>query len=107
MRAYSTLLFMLVPFVALAQTPPANLPSPLTQDLIRDRQERLLEEQQQRLQELQQLPGKRAEPTAPPAPEDERCFAIEQIEISGASLLSKADRSAILAPFADSCLGVS
>lgn len=37
MRAYSTLLFMLVPFVALAQTPPANLPSPLTQDLIRDR----------------------------------------------------------------------
>ena len=74
-----------------AQTPPnlpTNLPSPLTQDLIRDRQERLLDEQQQRLQELQQLPGKRAEPTAPPAPEDERCFAIEQIEISGASLLS-------------------
>ena len=94
-----------------AQTPPpelpTNLPSPLTQDLIRDRQERLLDEQQQRLQELQQLPGKRAEPTAPPAPEDERCFAIEQIEISGASLLSEADRSTILAPFADSCLGVS
>ncbi|OLU26687.1 hypothetical protein BVH03_15640, partial [Pseudomonas sp. PA15(2017)] len=56
-----------------AQTPPIDLPgnrqTPLSQDLIRDRQERLLDEQQQRLQELQQLPGKRAEPAAPPAPE--------------------------------------
>lgn len=81
MRSYFPLLLIAVPFTALAQTPPIDLPAnrqtPLTQDLIRDRQERLLDEQQQRLQELQQLPGKRAEPTAPAAPEDERCFAID------------------------------
>ena len=39
--------------------------------------------------------------------DDERCFAIDDIEISGASLLSEADRAAILGPFADACLGVS
>ncbi|UUD65967.1 ShlB/FhaC/HecB family hemolysin secretion/activation protein [Pseudomonas seleniipraecipitans] len=107
MRSYLPLFFAAAPLLALAQTPPASLPSPLTQDLIRDRQERLLNEQQQRLQELQQLPGKRAEPTAPQGAEDERCFAIEQIEISGAASLSAADKAEILAPFADDCLGVS
>ncbi|KIP89882.1 POTRA domain-containing protein, partial [Pseudomonas fulva] len=40
-------------------------------------------------------------------PSDERCFAIEQIEISGATSLSAADKAEILAPFADDCLGVS
>nr|WP_329959563.1 ShlB/FhaC/HecB family hemolysin secretion/activation protein [Pseudomonas sp. MM211] len=93
--------------MALAQTPPANLPSPLTQDLIRDRQERLLQEQQQRLQELQQLPGRTVEAPAEAPPSDERCFAIEQIEISGATSLSAVDKAQILAPFADDCLGVS
>ncbi len=81
--------------------------SPGERELYRDRQERLLQEQQQRLQELQQLPGREAQQPAEPAPDDERCFAIDDIEISGASLLSEADRGAILAPFADDCLGVS
>ncbi|WP_083329884.1 POTRA domain-containing protein [Pseudomonas argentinensis] len=67
----------------------------------------LIRKPQERLQELQQLPGKHAEPSVPPTSGNERCFAIEQIEISGASLLSEADRSTILAPFADSCLGAS
>ncbi|MCW2293634.1 hemolysin activation/secretion protein [Pseudomonas sp. BIGb0408] len=107
MRSYFPLFFAAVPFMALAQTPPANLPSPLTQDLIRDRQERLLQEQQQRLQELQQLPGRTVEAPAEAPPGDERCFAIKQIEISGATSLSAADKAEILAPFADDCLGVS
>ncbi|AEF20107.1 ShlB/FhaC/HecB family hemolysin secretion/activation protein [Pseudomonas fulva] len=88
------------PALAIAQ-------SPGERELYRDRQERLLQEQQQRLQELQQLPGREAQQPAEPAPGDERCFAIDDIEISGASLLSEVDRAAILAPFADDCLGVS
>ncbi|TBV08484.1 ShlB/FhaC/HecB family hemolysin secretion/activation protein [Phytopseudomonas dryadis] len=106
MRSLFTLFFAAAPLLALAQTPPPGLPSPLDQDLIRERQERLLQEQQRRLQELQQLPGRGVEAPAEAPPSDERCFAIEQIEISGASLLSEAERTAILAPFADSCLGV-
>ena len=39
-------------------------PTPGDQDLIRDRQNRLLEEQSRRLQELQDLPGKEAKPQA-------------------------------------------
>ncbi|MEX5596430.1 ShlB/FhaC/HecB family hemolysin secretion/activation protein, partial [Pseudomonas orientalis] len=54
-------------------------PTPGDQDLIRDRQNRLLEEQQRRLQELQDLPGKAAKPEAPTAPADTRCFPIKDI----------------------------
>ncbi|MFL1419501.1 ShlB/FhaC/HecB family hemolysin secretion/activation protein, partial [Pseudomonas fildesensis] len=52
-------------------------PTPGDQDLIRDRQNRLLEEQQRRLQELQDLPGKAAKPQAPTTPADTRCFPIK------------------------------
>ena len=58
----------LVPTVALAQTPGDR-------DLIRERQERLLQEQQRRLDELRQLPGKVEQLPAQPATDDERCFA--------------------------------
>lgn len=105
MRSYLPLFFAAAPLLALAQTPPQS--SAAIQDFARDRQERLLQEQQQRLQELQQLPGKSVEAPKPAAPSDERCFAIEQVEISGATLLSAADKAEILAPFADDCLGVS
>lgn len=84
-----------------------NAQTPGERELQRDRQERILQEQQQRLQELQRLPGREAQQPAEPEPGDERCFAIDDIEISGASILSEADRAAILAPFADDCLGVS
>nr|WP_312973009.1 ShlB/FhaC/HecB family hemolysin secretion/activation protein [Pseudomonas sp.] len=84
-----------------------NAQTPGERELQRDRQERILQEQQRRLQELQRLPGREAQQPAEPEPGDERCFAIDDIEISGASLLSEADRAAILAPFADDCLGVT
>ncbi|MGF6692050.1 hemolysin activation/secretion protein [Metapseudomonas resinovorans] len=58
--------------------------SPGDRDLIRDRQERLLQEQQKRLEELQQLPGKAVE-AAPPAPVEEgRCFEIRRIDLKKA-----------------------
>ncbi|WP_084303514.1 ShlB/FhaC/HecB family hemolysin secretion/activation protein [Phytopseudomonas flavescens] len=85
----------------------ASAQTPGDQELLRERQQRVLQEQQQRLQELQQLPGREADAAAAPVPDDPRCFAIDEIEISGASLLSEADRATILAPFADACLGVS
>ena len=53
----------------------ANLPG--DQDLIRDRQNRLLEEQQRRLEQLKDLPGKEAKPEAPVTPVDSRCFPIQ------------------------------
>lgn len=43
--------------VTAAQAAPNIPPLPGERDLIRDRQERLLEEQRQRLEELKQLPG--------------------------------------------------
>ncbi|WP_093475130.1 ShlB/FhaC/HecB family hemolysin secretion/activation protein [Halopseudomonas yangmingensis] len=78
---------------------------PGDRDLIRERQERVLEEQRRRLQELQQLPG---ESPALPLQESEaeaRCFDIQRISLTGASLIAQEDQDRLLAPFVGRCLG--
>lgn len=84
----------------------ASAPSPGDRDLIRERQERLLQDQQKRLQELQQLPGTPG-PEAPAAQaQDTRCFDIRQIDLQGAEHLGERDRQALLTPYLGQCLGV-
>lgn len=93
------LVFSLAPMLVQAQTP-------ADRDLIRERQERLLQEQERRIEDLRQLPGP-VEPQAPgPEAEDERCFDIQRIELEGASRLSTADQATLLKPFTGQCLGV-
>ncbi|WP_026067298.1 ShlB/FhaC/HecB family hemolysin secretion/activation protein [Pseudomonas fluorescens] len=82
-------------------------PTPGDQDLIRDRQNRLLEEQRRRLEELQDLPGKGSTSEAPALPADTRCFPIQDIELKGADSLSAADRARLLKPYLGQCLGVA
>ena len=82
-------------------------PTPGDQDLIRDRQNRLLEEQRRRLEELQDLPGKDTQPQAPALPADTRCFPIQDIELKGADSLSAADHTRLLKPYIGQCLGVA
>ncbi len=82
-------------------------PTPGDQDLIRDRQNRLLEEQRRRLEDLKELPGKEAKPEAPATPADTRCFPIKDIELKGADSLPAADRERLLKPYIGQCLGVS
>ncbi|WP_304650866.1 ShlB/FhaC/HecB family hemolysin secretion/activation protein [Pseudomonas asgharzadehiana] len=82
-------------------------PTPGDQDLIRDRQNRLLEEQRRRLEELQDLPGKGSTSEAPALPADIRCFPIQDIELKGADSLSAADRARLLKPYLGQCLGVA
>ncbi|WP_165667986.1 ShlB/FhaC/HecB family hemolysin secretion/activation protein, partial [Metapseudomonas otitidis] len=80
------------------------VPSPGDRDLIRDRQERLLEEQRKRLQELQQLPG-RAEPVAPSPPQAQGpCFDIQRIRLQGVHLISEVRQRELLKPFEHQCL---
>nr|WP_303049701.1 ShlB/FhaC/HecB family hemolysin secretion/activation protein [Pseudomonas viridiflava] len=91
----------------LAATPlSAFAATPGEQDLIRDRQDRLLEEQRRRLEDLKDLPGKQAEPAAPVAPADTRCFTIDRIELKGADSLSAAERDDLIKPYIGQCLGV-
>ena len=82
-------------------------PSPGDTDLIRERQDRLLEEQRRRLDELKELPGKPAKPVQPAAPADARCFPIKDIELKGADSLSTAERERLLKPYIGQCLGVA
>ncbi|RON53979.1 ShlB/FhaC/HecB family hemolysin secretion/activation protein [Pseudomonas frederiksbergensis] len=82
-------------------------PTPGDTDLIRERQDRLIDEQRRRLEELKDLPGKEAKPTPPQTPVDTRCFAIKDIELSGADSLSEGEKARLLKPFIDQCLGVT
>jgi hemolysin activation/secretion protein len=81
-------------------------PTPGDTDLIRERQERLLEEQRRRLEELKELPGKEASSVQPAAPLDTRCFPITDIELSGAENLSQSEQKRLLKPYIGQCLGV-
>ncbi|UZD96990.1 ShlB/FhaC/HecB family hemolysin secretion/activation protein [Pseudomonas corrugata] len=81
-------------------------PTPGETDLIRERQNRLLEEQRRRLEELKDLPGQEAKPTRPAAPVDTRCFPIKTIELKGADSLSARERERLLQPYIGQCLGV-
>lgn len=81
--------------------------SPGDSDLIRGRQDRLLEEQRKRLEELQELPGKKA-PDAPlVTPADGRCFDIKTITLQGAEHLSLTTQNKVVAPFVNKCLGAT
>lgn len=81
--------------------------SPGDQDLIRERQSRLLEEQHRRLDDLRNLPGQPSAPTLPERKEDARCFTIRTIELKGAESLSVFERDKLLEPFVGQCLGVA
>ena len=58
----------------------ATAQTPGDRELIRERQERLLQEQQRRLEELQQLPGK-VEPAPLKPGVEARCFEVRHIRI--------------------------
>ena len=105
-----TLLVSLAPILlladasALAQVPPAGTLLPGERELIRDRQERLLEEQRRRLEELQQLPGRDIS-TPESVPEDDRCFDIHTISLKGVTLVSAQQQAALVQPYEGKCLG--
>ncbi|EPY8465933.1 ShlB/FhaC/HecB family hemolysin secretion/activation protein, partial [Pseudomonas aeruginosa] len=88
-------IFLCLPLMASA----APFTSPGDRDLIRDRQQRLLDEQRKRLEELQQLPGKGAPAAADASGGDERCFEIRRIELEGAGHLGESARRQLLAPY--------
>ncbi|ATE62060.1 ShlB family hemolysin secretion/activation protein [Thauera sinica] len=100
-RAFRRLLPLILAGVAPHLHAQALLPGDL--DLNRERQERLLQEQQQRLQELRRLPGAAPAPVAPAA-EPGTCFEIRRIELEGATLPDADERRRLVAPAEGRCL---
>ncbi|WP_248800389.1 ShlB/FhaC/HecB family hemolysin secretion/activation protein [Pseudomonas sp. MWU13-2105] len=103
---FGTRLCLALLCICALNTAHAAPPTPGDTDLIRDRQDRLLEEQRRRLEELKDLPGKAAAPVAPTAPADTRCFPIKSIDLQGADSLSAGERERLLKPYIGQCLGV-
>lgn len=84
-----------------AQTPPGDI------DLSKERQERLLQDQQRRLQELRQLPGAASESAGTVFTAPGQCFEIRAIELKGATLPDADARRDLLSAFEGRCLGTA
>lgn len=103
LKAYGcALLFLLYVTGASAQT---QLPA--DRELSRERQERLLQEQQRRLEALQSLPGPDLSAPSVPVDDSSDCLHVNTIELNGAHLLSVRQRAALLQPFIEQCLSAS
>lgn len=100
LRAYGcALLFLVCVSGAAAQT---QLPA--DRELSHERQERLLLEQQRRLEELQSLPGRELSTPSVPADDSSDCLQVDTIELNGADGLSVQQRAELLEPFVEQCL---
>jgi len=84
----------------------APILSPSDTDLIRDRQERLLQDQQKRLGELQQLPNILSA-SKPELTDETRCFEVKEINLQGATHISIPKQNQLLKPFVGQCLSAS
>lgn len=82
-------------------------PPGVDRNFIRGDQQRLLDEQQQRLEQLQNLPGEAEASATPEAPESSACIDIQSIELKGATRLSARDVASLVAPWVGRCLGVN
>lgn len=84
---------------------PQSLPG--DRELARERQQQLLEQQRRRLDDLQNLPGETVEQPGPALADDGQCITFTQITLEGTTLLSDAQRQALLLPWHGGCLGVA
>lgn len=98
LRSAAVCAFLLVITTAQAASLPGD------RDLARERQQRLLQDQQQRLDELQSLPGALPEASEDLVPTDDRCIDIQQVELAGVTLLRPAVQAAAVAPYQNQCL---
>ena len=77
---------------------------PADRELARERQERLLQEQRRRLDELQSLQGSEFSTPSLPTDDSSACLQVDRIELSGADALSLRQRTQLLQPFIGQCL---
>lgn len=89
-------------------TAPAAPLSPADRDTVRQRQEQLLQQNQQQRDELERavvLPRTGTLPT--PGQDGGPCFTIHTITLPGATLISPAQQQALTAPWRDQCLNMA
>ena len=82
----------------------AQVQLPIDRELSQERQERLLQEQQRRLEELQALPRRELSAPSVRADDSAGCLQVDSIELKGAHSLSVRRRAQLLEPFFGQCL---
>ncbi|QEM83918.2 ShlB/FhaC/HecB family hemolysin secretion/activation protein [Halomonas binhaiensis] len=86
-------------------TPPAATNS-LNRNFLRDDQRRLLEEQREKLEQLERLPGREAKPSAPVTPPSTECVQVDDIDLNGVTRFNAQRQQAWVAPYEGRCLTV-
>ena len=94
-------------FLCCVESALAQYQLPTDRELARERQERLLQEQQRRLDELQSLPGRELSAPSLPADDGSACLQVDRIELNGAGVLSLRQRTQLLQPFIAQCLNAN
>lgn len=96
------------PSVGVAQQGPSVTvpPNAFSRDFLRDDQRRLLEEQQQKLEQLERLPGREARPAAPVTPPSTECVQVDDIDLDGVTRFDAQRQQTWVAPFEGRCLTV-
>ena len=101
---YSASLLIVLFFVTAVKAAPFQTPGDI--DYIRERQQRILQEQQKKLQELQDLPTQQpSQPKVEPQTTG-YCFTIKSITLKGITLISKSRQDELIVPFVNQCVGV-
>lgn len=77
---------------------------PADRELSRERQERLLQEQQRRLDELQSLPEQVFSSPRLPETDSADCLQVNTIDLNGAHRLSVRKRQQLIEPYSEHCL---
>ncbi|AZS51511.1 ShlB/FhaC/HecB family hemolysin secretion/activation protein [Entomomonas moraniae] len=102
--SHSIFLVMGLFFVGPAKAAPFQTPGDI--DYIRERQQRILQEQQKKLQELQDLPTQQpSQPKVEPQATG-YCFTIKSITLKGITLISKTRQDQLIALFINQCVGI-
>ena len=97
-KGFATLSFLLVSSTLV------HAQLPMDRELSHERQERLLLEQQRRLEELQSLPDRELSVPSLPADDSTVCIQVQSIALNGANALSLRHRTRLLHPFIEQCL---
>ncbi|MGO0309593.1 POTRA domain-containing protein [Endozoicomonas acroporae] len=81
--------------------------TPVERTLERQQQLDLLQQQADKLKQLQDLPQPVVSEPIVTEDSNAQCFSINHIELDGASLLSTAEHATLLSPWLNTCVGIA
>lgn len=104
----NTVAVLLLSFALLANPVFSENLTPLAdRESIRFEQQQLLIKQQQRIEELKKLPGKKTSFSEQFGDDDKLCFKISRVNFDGTSILKESELNNTRNKYQNTCMGIS